>query len=103
MTATITAGDIGSVLRYTIKDQDGIVVDVSAASEKSIILLSPTGKKYTKTATLTTTGTDGQIEYTIQAGDLDAPGTWLRQAKVVVPAGTFFTGVTSFDVVANIR
>ena len=103
MSAQITVDDVGTVIRYTIKDQDGVVVDISAASVKDIILLSPAGKKTTKTASLTGSGTDGKMQYITIAGDLSLPGTWRRQAKVALLSGTFFTDVATFEVAGNIK
>lgn len=102
MSASITAGDVGTVIRYTIKDQDGVVVDISTATTKQIILRSPAGKKLTKTATFTTSGTDGKIQYSTQAGDIDTPGVWSRQAKIVLPGGTFYTDILTFPVEVNL-
>jgi hypothetical protein len=104
MSATITVDDVGTVLRYTIKDQDGVVVDLTAATTKEIILLSPAGKRTVKTASLTNApGTDGKIQYITIAGDLAVAGTWKRQAKVVLLSGTFYTPVTTFEVAGNIK
>ena len=98
----IHKGDIGTILEFTITDQDGVVVDVSSASTKQIFLRSPYGKILTKTAAFTTTGGDGKIKYVTISGDIDAPGEWKAQAYVVTSAGSWKTDSTTFTVYANI-
>ena len=94
-TDTIQVGDIGTVIRLTIED-GGVAVDVSSASEKEILLRSPAAgaTALTKAAAFTGTGTDGQIQYAIIDGDLDIPGNWSAQGKVVMPGGTWYTTKT---------
>ena len=77
-------GDIGTVFRTTIKDQDGTAVDVSSASTLQIIFKKPDGTILTKTAVFTTDGVNGNIEYPTISGDLDTAGSWTWQARVVI-------------------
>jgi len=85
-------GDIGTVYRATIKDQDNAIVDVSGAMTKEIIFLTPAGILKTKSATFTTDGTDGKIEYKTVSGDIDVEGTWEWQPHVIITAGNEWYG-----------
>ena len=73
--ADVQLNDYGTVFRVTITD-DGVAVDVSSATTKSIIFKPPSGSKTTKTATFTGSGTDGRIQYTTVAGDINVVGLW---------------------------
>ena len=94
-------GDIGTVFVVTVKD-DTTVVNISAATTKQIIFMAPDGGKLTKTASLTTDGTDGKMQWTTIANDLDEPGTWKIQGKVVLAAGTWYTDISTFVVEGNL-
>jgi len=85
-------GDTGTAYRATIKDQDGVVVDVSGATTKEIIFRSPAGVLLTKTATLFTDGTDGIIQYKTLAGEINEVGTWEWEPHVIITAGNEWTG-----------
>ena len=94
--------DIGTVFKLTVKDQDGVIVDISSASTKQIIFKKPGGNILTKTASFQTDGTDGIIKYTTLSGDLNEKGIWQIQAYVVITAGTFYSDVLEFKVYPNI-
>lgn len=81
--STLHVGDIGSVIRLTLKE-NGTVVDISGASTKQIKLQKPDGTSVTKTASFTDNGTDGQLQYSTQSGDLSVAGRWYAQAYVVL-------------------
>ena len=68
--------DIGTRFEITLKDEGNSpeIVDVSTASVTEIIFKKPDGNTVTKTAGFTTDGTDGKIEYTTLANDLDTVG-----------------------------
>lgn len=97
----IHVGDIGTVLRVTVQDDDE-VVDLSTATIKIIYLEKPAGTKLTKTAVFTTDGSDGKIQYVTIAGDLDAAGWWKIQAHVTLPAGSWYSDWQPFRVHANL-
>src|SRR5262245_42640865 len=93
---------IGVAIICTIKE-DGVAVDVSTVSTKQIIFRKPDGSTVTKTATFTSGGTDGKIQYTTVSGFLDMVGVWECQGYVVFAAG--FDGrsdVQQFKVDANL-
>jgi hypothetical protein len=80
--------DVGTVLRATVKDQDGTVVDISSSSPKQIYVKRPDGSVLVKTGSFTTTGSDGKLQYATIAGDLNQPGPYSFWPKL--------TGVSSF-------
>lgn len=98
----IQVGNIGTVIRLTVKE-DGVAVDVSSASStKQIILGKPDGTSLTKNASFTTDGSDGKVEYTTIDGDLSLPGWWTAQAYVVMTGFTGHSEVVKFFVHPNI-
>lgn len=101
----IHVGDIGTVIRVTVNNcVSGTTtpLDISAATSTKIIFKSPSGTVKTMTAAFTTDGTDGQIEYILQAGDLDETGYWKIQSEVVLPSGTWRSDIGSFQVYENL-
>ena len=91
-------GDVGTIFRLTIKDTAGAAIDVSTASVKYIYFQDPSGVKTQKTAAFYTDGTDGKIQYTTVAGDIDEVGTWMVQGYVETGLGKFWTAKDSFKV-----
>jgi len=97
----IHVGDVGTTFRLNIEEcLSGVdtAVDVSGATTKQIIFRKPGKTLDTQTAAFTTDGTNGQIEYVSQSGDIDAAGQWSMQGKVILAAGTFFTSPVPFRV-----
>jgi hypothetical protein len=91
-------GDIGTVLRLTLQDQNGAPINLGPASTLQILLRSPAGVWATKTATLTNDGSDGKLQYATLSGDLSATGRWRYRARVVIPQGTFSSESVQFSV-----
>jgi hypothetical protein len=85
MANVVHVGDIGTIIRFTVKD-DGVIVNLSSATTITFYLMDPGGNVANKTGTLTTDGTDGKIEYTTTTGVIDEAGTWTIQAKVAQSA-----------------
>lgn len=75
-------GDIGHKWLRTLVDQDGVDVDISGATTLQFILKDPVGTVTTKTASLTSGGTDGKVEYTSVSGDIDQVGGWEFQFRL---------------------
>lgn len=76
-------GDYGKqIIRRTLKDQDGAVVDISAADSRSFILVDPDGNTSTLTAAFTNSGSDGKIQYTFADSVLDEGGPWKFRFKI---------------------
>ena len=100
--ADIHVGDVGTRLTVTLTDETGAAVDVTGASLLEMRLRLPGGGTLTRGATTVTDGSDGQISYVTQAGDLSEAGEWELQAYVVLPGGAWHSDVTRFDVLANL-
>ena len=100
----IHENDIGTKFKLTVKDGSSAVNISSAVSAgtKQVIIKKPSGDKLEKNASFTTDGTDGVMEYTTEANDLDESGTYKLQGKVQITDGTFFTDVHTFKVYRNI-
>ena len=99
--------DVGVIFRLTVQDcdsnGDAVAVDISSQTSMFFYFRSPqTDTVLTRTPSFTTDGTNGQIEYTSQAGDLDEDGRWALQARVIIAAGDFRTSIVQFPVEANI-
>jgi hypothetical protein len=96
---TLHVGDYGATLEMTIEEDDA-AVDISGATTIQIKLKAPDGRLLNKTATLSSDGSDGKMNYTLQQGDLSVPGKWRWQGYLAGVGG--WTGHTSegqpFDV-----
>ena len=101
MSSEIHYGDIGVNFNITVMNGTA-VLNVSNANSINIIFQKPDGSDLTKTATLVTNGTDGNIRYTSVSGDLDQIGTWQIQARVNFGASVFSTDIQKFKVYRNI-
>lgn len=102
MAAFVHVNDIGTALRFTVKNQDGDVFNLSGYSSIIVYLQTPGGTVLTKTAALTTDGTDGKLEYVTLDGDISEPGTWRAQVKVEKGGGSWKSEVIKFKVKANL-
>ncbi len=92
--------DTGTIFRATIKDESSAVVNVSGASTKQIRFEKANGTLMTGTATFTTNGTDGKVQYVAVSGDLSVAGDWKAQAFVVLAGGggQFSSSIHNFRV-----
>ena len=100
MLTDIHTGDIGTVLRATIKDGDE-VVKLGTATELILYLGKPDGTILTKTdpdVVLTTDGNDGKMEYITISGDIDQSGVWRIHGKVKFAEGSWTSSSVSFTV-----
>lgn len=89
MANVIHKNDIGHVFEITVID-DGVARNISAATLLQLLLRDPTGVVTTHTASLTTDGTDGKLEYATVSGDLHTDGWWWLQAKITEGASPIF-------------
>lgn len=85
MSNIIQVGDIGTEIELTVRDE-GVAVNLSAATTLQILLTSPTGVEKTLTAELVTDGTDGKLRAYTVSGTIDEEGSWYAQARVVTPS-----------------
>ena len=101
MASEVHLNDVGTAFEVTIKDGSD-AVDVSAATTKEIIFRSPAGVKKVKAASFKTDGTDGIIQYTTVADDLDEEGRWGIQGHIVLSSGDWNTDLDEFLVHRNL-
>lgn len=98
----IHIGDIGTIFILTIMDGTEIV-NISSASTMEITFTDPSSSKTVHTASLTTDGTDGKMEYeTSSPGILAEAGEWQWQGRIVIPSGDWKTNILTFDVETNL-
>ena len=100
----IHVGNIGTSFRLFIVDQANAIVDLTGFTTIEIRFRKPDRTTVViVAAALFGPATDGVIEFvTIVAGDLDVAGGWKHQGRVVIPSGTFWTEIVSFDVKDNL-
>jgi hypothetical protein len=99
----IQNGLAGLVLKLQFVDINDDPIDISAASNKEIIFKKPSGGLLVATATFTTDGSDGVIQYIITEGDIDEPGDWYIQGKVdTSPILVYYTENLKIRVVNNL-
>ena len=93
--------DIGTVFLVTLYD-GSTALDVSGAIVKQIVFQDADGTVTTQTATFTTDGTDGKIQYTTIADDLSVVGKWKIQGYVQLASGQWKSNVGNFRVYSNL-
>lgn len=76
-------------------------IDVSVAATKQLRFTKPDGTVVTKTASFTTNGLDGQIQYTAEASFLNQSGFWNYEGYIVFTGG--FDGPTSDTAYFEVR
>ena len=94
----IHLNDTGTVFQLTIQKPDGTAYDLSSATTKEIVFVSPVGSFNTKAASFTTNGTDGKIKYTTVSGDITVIGEWKLYVHIVTPTYDRRSTMTGFKV-----
>jgi len=101
--------DIGTIFEVTIIDPiTNRPLNIADATETLIYILKPAVDEETppvrldKTATFTSDGSDGRIEYASIAGDLDIAGRYQIQARVTTPDGVWHSQILKFKVEDNL-
>jgi hypothetical protein len=102
MAADLRVGDIGASIRVTIRDQDNVVVSLATTTTRQLFLRKPSGAVLTKTAALVSGGTTGIMEYVSIAGDLDVPGDWQLQARIVTASIDLKSSIAAMPVRGNL-
>lgn len=99
----IHKSDIGTIFLITVKDGT-TAVDISGAATKQILFRKPDNSTLvTQTASFTTDGTDGKMQYTSVSGDLDTGGTWRIQVYLVIGGNEFRSDISTFEVHGNLE
>src|SRR5688572_10746424 len=102
MSAEIHVGDIGTLFRATIRDENKAIVSLSDAVSLLMIFRKPNKTYLTKTASVVGDGSTGQIYYITEENDLDIPGTWQIQGKIEKPTGSWSSDIYTCKIFANL-
>jgi len=103
MNTIIHIGDIGTGFELEIVTPKGEIVNVSEAVSLTINFMRPNKTKVAKTASLSTDGSDGKIQYISQKDDIDAIGLWSMMGFVKFDeSNMFYSRKTDFVVYPNI-
>jgi hypothetical protein len=95
-------GDVGLILKPTVKDETDTIVSIATATVLTIKLEDPFGVVTSKTASLFTDGTDGILKYATLAADLHTAGRWVAQGYVEMTGRKFHTAQKVFTVEGNL-
>lgn len=104
MADEIHVADIGATLQIEVT-KNNLAIDISSYTTLEIIVEYPDATTTTFTASTTTDGTDGLMEYvTTAAGDLPQAGNHRMQGRLAKasPLEDFKTEIVSFEVKANL-
>lgn len=101
LTDKVFVGDVGTGFRGTFKE-DGEIVDISAATTKTITFEKPDGTTETKPGSFVTDGTDGVLEYVSADGDLDTGGDWRLQGYADIGSWVGHSDIVNFKVYDNL-
>ncbi len=93
---------VGVPLIVPLIGADNLPLNVSAAIQLQLTFKKPQGQTITKTASLVTNGTDGQVQYITETGFLDQPGTWLIQARIITASNDWPSQIGQFTVTDNL-
>ncbi len=94
-------GDYGGIIRVRVRE-DGAVKDVSGYTTRQFRLIRPTDKVETiVTATFTTDGTDGLLQYTVASGLLSKKGAWRIQVLLTSASAYVQSSIGQFPVEGN--
>lgn len=93
--------NIGTRFLVTIKD-NGEIVDIGGASSILMVFKKPDDSIVYRSGTIFTNGSDGKVFYDTISGDLDEAGLYKLQARVVLPSGTYYTDIHTFQVHCNL-
>lgn len=91
----VHVGDVGTILRITIKEGTA-AVDISQATVKEIHIKKKDGTMITADAEFTTNGEDGKLQYVFQEGDITIAGKWYAQPYIELPAWSGHTAKCEF-------
>lgn len=97
----IVSGDYGQTIELTFNDVDtNAAANISAYSTTiQMIFTKPDGTDTAKTATFKTDGSDGIIEYTVEASFLTA-GIWYVRGRVTSASAKLTTVKHRFKVIS---
>lgn len=95
--ADLQTGDYGTIVRFTLS-VDGVIDNLSTVTAKTIRFRKPNGTTFDRTASFTTDGTDGKVQYTTIAGDISIKGNWRVAARITFSNRFYETPAQTFTV-----
>lgn len=99
----LQVNDIGTEIQITVKDKQNNVVDLSSATSVEIHCTPPNDSSVRVFSTsFITDGSDGNIYYIIQDGDIDIVGTWEVQVIVYFNSNLFHSNIFKVKVLRNV-
>ncbi len=98
---SIHVGDVGTLIQVTVLRSSGSPFDVSAMDIRQFIFKSPTSH-FHRTAAMTSDGSDGKLEYLLQAGDIDINGKWKLEVFLGGTSGSWTCDVINMPVSKNV-
>lgn len=105
MTADLHVDDIGTGLRFTIKEANVALdlVDKGIAAEDIVLHLQKKDKTLIfRPVEYYTDGRDGRVVYYTQAGDIDQKGNWSGQLFLMSTSGSWHTSKVTYVVEDNL-
>lgn len=96
----IVVGQFGEAISLTVVNKLGTAVDISSYTTSiSVTIRDPlTLTSRTYSGSFVTDGTDGKIQFTPSAGDIDRPGVWEGQIKLEKASAIAITRVFTIEV-----
>jgi len=101
ISSNIHVGDAGTALTVQVLDS-GTAMDLSTATLLKIFIKRADGSVLEKTASLSTSGTDGKMQYVTTDDDLSVPGIYQIQGYVEFNTSNWSTEINKFRVYPNI-
>ena len=92
-------GQYGVTVTITLNDIDtDTAADISSYTTLTVDLKSPSGTVTTKTASFVTDGSDGQVQFDLESGDLDETGRWKIQVNLISGSSEILSEIAGFSV-----
>jgi hypothetical protein len=91
-------GDIGTTLYFTVKDQDGDIVDLTTASEATVTFKLNDNTIITKTCSFEDRDA-GLLKYVVESSILTEPGELQAEVMVKWDAANVFYSDTILEIV----
>ena len=101
MAGQMRVGDIGTVIRISVKE-NGLPFNASSATVKTLKLMKPSGVVVARATTFESNGADGVLRYATVLADLDESGPWTGQVYLELPIGKWHTNPFNFVVGENL-
>ena len=106
--AEIHVEDYGTLIKFAVKDANGIALDVSLADSMIARFERPDKTTFEDALEFETTGVDGLLAWKSAQGEVIQEGSWRAQVIITFPDGIvpedskFHSSIVKFKVVANI-